>query len=142
MPRFILSTLITAYHLFCNGLPRANSGYEPPSQPPRPGSGGQGQGEGASGMAIATLVLGIGSWFILPLIGSIAGAILGRIELNNIKRGDSPAAGKTIAQIGFWLSVANIALSVFGTCVAVALVLFVYGSFFAMLSAIGLAGAV
>lgn len=141
----ILSAPIRAYHLFNSGLTSANSGYQPPSQPPRSGGGGgggsQGPLDGASGLAIATLVLGIGAWTILPILGAVAGAILGWVELNNIKRGESPAAGKTITQIGFWLSVANLALSVLGTCAAFALIFFVYGSLAAMMGAIGLAGA-
>jgi hypothetical protein len=72
-------------------------------------------------MAIASLVLGVASWFALPLVGAIAGAIIGKIELNKIERGESPEEGETLAQIGFWASIANIVMSVLGTCLVVAL---------------------
>lgn len=150
----ISSALVRASHLFNMGLMSASSGYQPPSQPPRsgrpdrggpdrggPNRGRQGQGEGASSLAVATLVLGIGAWTFLPILSAIVGVILGRVELNNIKRGESSQGGKMITQIGFWLSVVNIVLSVLGSCVAFALIFLVYGSLAAMLGAIGLAGA-
>jgi hypothetical protein len=140
MTRHIVSTLIAAYQLFSTGLSSANSGYQPPSQPPR--SGGGGQGESASGLAIATLALGIGAWTYFPILGAWIGVITGWIELKRIERGESPAAGETFAKIGFWLSVASIVFSVLGSCAAIALILFVYGSLAALLTGIGLAGAV
>lgn len=88
----------------------------------RPGTGpGGSSSDSPSGMAIASLVLGVASWFALPLVGAIAGAIIGKIELNKIERGESPEEGETLAQIGFWASIANIVMSVLGTCLVVAL---------------------
>ena len=82
-----------------------------------------------SNLAIATLICGVGSWLFLPWIGSFLGLIFGFIELGNIKKGKSPAAGKTFTQIGFYLSIAQIVLTVLGGCLFVA----VYLGFFAMI---------
>lgn len=114
-----------------------NSGYQPPSQPPR----GAGAKEEPSGMAYATLGLGIASWFFLPVVAAIVGAIIGWVELKKIERGESPAKGKSVTQVGFWLSVANIALTVLGTCAAVAVVVFVFGGLSAAMAAAGLSEA-
>ncbi len=102
------------------------------------GPGSSSSSDSPSGMAIASLVLGIASWFALPLIGAIGGAILGKIELNKIERGESPEAGETLAQIGFWASVANIVLGVVTTCVGI-LIFAVFG--FSILSLLGLSAA-
>lgn len=136
MLRYFLMNLILVARHFAGLGTSVNSNYQPPSQPPRGGSSG-GQ---SSGMAIATLILGIGSWTFLPVIGAVVGVILGWIELQNIKKGESPQQGKTITQIGFWLSIANIAFAVLGTCVMGALIIFVYGGMAAFFAAMGVAG--
>lgn len=60
-------------------------------------------------MAITSLVLALVSFMMCGPFTAIPGAIIGKIELGKIERGESPQAGKTFAQIGFW---ANVALSV------------------------------
>jgi uncharacterized membrane protein len=75
-----------------------------------------------SGMAVASLILGIASWFALPMLGAVIGAVLGWIEMNRIERGESPAAGRTIAKIGFWLSIVNIVLGVLLSAAVVVLI--------------------
>ncbi|MFW5967774.1 MAG: hypothetical protein ACOCV2_09665 [Persicimonas sp.] len=129
--RMLITSLVV--HLVSGRL--SQEGYEPPSRPPNQSDGG-GSGD-ASGMAVATLLLGIGAWTILPVVGAVGGAALGWFELKNIERGESPQAGKTITQVGFWLSVAQIVLSVLGTCVAVAAAIFIFGGFGAMMAAAG-----
>jgi hypothetical protein len=44
-----------------------------------------------------------------PLL-SIPGLILGKIEMNAIRDGQSPKAGETLAKIGFYLGIAVTAL--------------------------------
>lgn len=68
-----------------------------------------------SGMAVAALLCGIGSWVVLPFVAAVAGVILGKLELGKIARGESPAAGKTFAQVGYYASIANIVVTVLGT---------------------------
>lgn len=115
---------------------RVHSSYPPPSQPPRAGSAEQ-----PSAMAWVTLGLGISAWFLLPLIAALLGAVLGWVELKKIEAGESAQAGKTITQVGFWLSVANIALSVLGTCAAIAIFVVFYGGIAALFVALGLSSA-
>src|SRR5699024_5280834 len=98
-----IALLLRFFSCFDSIVGRANSDYEPPSHSP------QATGE-PSQLAWAVLVMGIASWVILPLIGSVIGAILGKMELDKIKKGESPQAGKTITQVGFWLSVVNLVL--------------------------------
>jgi hypothetical protein len=62
-------------------------------------------------MAIAALVLGIASWVMCGPVLSIPGAIVGKMEMGKIERGESAAAGATLAKAGFWISVANLALA-------------------------------
>src|SRR5687767_7085031 len=69
-------------------------GYPQPYYQPQPG---------ASGLAIASLVFAIISFVICGPVFSLPGAIMGKIEMNNIARGESPRAGETIAKVGFYL---------------------------------------
>jgi len=64
----------------------------------------------ASTRAVASLVLSVAgiSCTCLPL--GVAGMVLGMQELDAIKRGESPEAGKSIAQGGLWIGVVNTAL--------------------------------
>lgn len=98
--------------------PPGGGGFGPPGS--SPGSFGQPPGggfgppmgsppESASPMAITSLVLALVSFMMCGPFTAIPGAIIGKIELGKIERGESPQAGKTFAQIGFW---ANVALSV------------------------------
>jgi hypothetical protein len=92
----------------------------------------------ASGMAIASLVLGIVSWVMgLNLMASIPGAILGKIELDKIKAGDSAEEGRTFAKIGYYASLANIAFFIFAMFAGCLLWLFMFGG----LAFLGLMGA-
>jgi hypothetical protein len=58
---------------------------------------------GASGRAIASLVLGILGIVMCGFLTAIPAAILGKMELNAIQRGESPIAGKGLATAGFWI---------------------------------------
>ena len=95
--------------------------YTPPSQPPRPTA------DKASSLAVMTLLAGIASWTVLPFLGGFLGIVFGLIELGNIKKGQSPEAGKLITQIGFYASIANIVLSILGTCAIFALYFGIFG---------------
>lgn len=106
-------------------------GYQPPSAPPSTSNQ-------TSTLAIVTLLLGILSWTLLPGVAAWGGVITGWIELNNIKKGESAASNKTITQIGFWASVANVGLQFLGGCAAAALFL-IYGA--AFLGMLGLGAA-
>jgi hypothetical protein len=98
-----------------------SGGYGPPSQPPNSNTGGSSE---TSTLAVVTLALGILCWTFLPAITAWGGVITGWIELDKIKKGESPASNKTLTQIGFWASVANIALQLIGGCIAGAILIF------------------
>ena len=112
-----------------------NGGYTPPSQPPQGASSGSSD---TSTLAIATLILGISAWTFLPGIGGWAGMVTGWIELQNIKKGQSPESNKTLTMIGFGASAASVALQIVGGCIA-GIAFLLWGA--AFMSMIGLGAA-
>jgi hypothetical protein len=68
--------------------------------------------QSAGGLAIASLVLGIMSWVCGGILLAIPAVICGKMELNAIQEGRSPESGKVMAQIGFWVGMAHIILTV------------------------------
>ncbi len=80
-----------------------NFGGQPAGQnfaPPPPTSGGTSQ------RATAALVLVIAGFFCCGPFTSIPAAIVGWMEIDAIKKGQSSAAGMTFAQIGLWGGIA------------------------------------
>jgi hypothetical protein len=69
------------------------------------------QQEGASSTSIIALVLGILSFFGPGCLTGIPAWIVGRNELKKIDAGESPAAGRTMAQIGMILGMVTTALT-------------------------------
>ncbi len=67
-----------------------------------------------SNMALASLILGILGWTIIPTIGSIAAIITGHMAKNEIKNSMGSLGGDGMATAGLVLGYANIAL---GICV-------------------------
>lgn len=65
--------------------------------PPPVNSGG-----GASQRAVIALVLTIAGLFCCGALSSIPAAILGWMEMDAIKKGQSPPAGMWMAQVGLW----------------------------------------
>ncbi len=88
--------------------PLAN--YGAPSPAPQGASGKP------SNAAYAAAGLSIASWFVIPLVGAVAGMFIGKSELNKIDAGQSPEAGRIFAQIGWYGGLANLALSVISIC--------------------------
>lgn len=87
-------------------------------------------------MAIAAIVLGAMSWLAgTTLLTSIPGVIVARMELKKIERGESSAGGKTLAQIGFWASLANIIM--FGGLFLIWGCFVVFGIIFSLVGAAG-----
>ncbi len=80
-----------------------NFGGQPAGQnfaPPPSTSGG------ASQRATVALILAIAGLILCCPLASIPAAIVGWMEIDAIKKGQSPAAGKTFAQIGLWGGIA------------------------------------
>jgi hypothetical protein len=90
------------------------SAYMPPPPPPPPNYGGQmnNQSGKASSAAIWALVLGIASWFLCGLFAAIPAWIIGKKEMNAIDAGQSPQAGRSMAQVGMWLGIVQVILGV------------------------------
>ncbi len=61
-------------------------------------------------MAIGSLVCAIAAWVMCGPMTALPGMIIGKMEMNAIDRGESPAEGRTLAVIGFWLSLVNLVL--------------------------------
>lgn len=72
------------------------------------------QQDKASTNAILALVLGIVSFLGCGLITAIPAWIIGKKEVAEINEGRSPAAGRTMAQIGMILGIVATVLSVIG----------------------------
>ncbi len=83
------------------------------------GSGTQG---GASGRAIGSAILAVVTLVLCcgPFTG-IPGAILGWVELEAIKKGQAPEAGRWLAQVGLW---GGIAATVISSVITLFLLLF------------------
>lgn len=127
MKRLVIESTLILFR-----LGRGNMNFTPPSQPPRPAE------EKASPLAVMTLLAGIASWTFLPFFGGFLGIIFGLIELGNIKKGQSPEAGKLITTLGFYASIASVAMTVVGTCALV----FFFGGFGVLMAALASAGQV
>lgn len=73
-----------------------------------------GQQGSASGRAIASMILSIISLFTCGPLLSIPGMILGKMEMNAIRQGQSSPAGETLAKVGFYVGLGATALSCLG----------------------------
>ena len=72
-----------------------------------------------SNMALASLILGILGWTLIPTLGSIAAIITGHMAKNEIKNSMGALGGDGMATAGLVLGYANIAIFVCG-CLAFA----------------------
>jgi len=72
-----------------------------------------------SNMALASMILGILGWTIIPTIGSVAAIITGHMAKNEIKNSMGALGGDGMATAGLVLGYANIAI---GLCVCLAVV--------------------
>lgn len=71
-----------------------------------------------SEMAVVSLVLGIASYVVIPLIGAIGAIITGNLARKEIRQNPSTLTGEGLAQWGMILGWVNIGLSVVGMCLA------------------------
>lgn len=96
-----------------------------PPPPPPQSTGGMSSGTGGSAgtNAIIALVAGILSYVFCPFILGIVAWIMGKGELSKIERNESPEAGRTLAKIGMWLGIVNVALSILFGLVYVLIIL-------------------
>lgn len=68
----------------------------------------------ASTQAIAAVLFGIAAFLFCPVIPALIAIFLGKQELTAIAQGRSAPAGKSFAQIGFYIGLANLGMSLVG----------------------------
>ena len=61
-------------------------------------------------LAIASLICSIGSWFILPVVGAIAGVVLGHIALSQIRHSNPTQDGHGMAVAGLVIGYIHLAI--------------------------------
>jgi hypothetical protein len=69
-----------------------------------------------SNLAIISLVAGIISWVLLPVIGALAAVITGHMARREIRDSGGRVGGDGLALIGLVLGYANLALLALGIC--------------------------
>ncbi|QLD12938.1 DUF4190 domain-containing protein [Microbacterium oleivorans] len=94
--------------------PSAAQGYQPAAYPPPAyGYGGGYAQQKTNALSIVSMISSIvGFIWILPIIGSIAGVIMGHISLSQIKRTGEKGRGMALA--GLIVGYAGLALAVVG----------------------------
>ena len=90
-------------------------------------------GPQTSSMAVVSLVLGIASYFLIPLLGAIAAIITGNLARKEIQQDPKNLSGEGMARWGMILGWVNIGISVIGLCLAIFVVIV------SLLTALGIA---
>jgi hypothetical protein len=100
----------------------------PPPPPPRPVVDYT-TSVHTSGMAIASLVMGIAGWTLLPLVGSILALVFGYAARRDIRRRPDELTGEGLAVAGLVLGWLMVGLSVVGLCIGAFAFCFLIGIF-------------
>lgn len=83
-------------------------------QNPQPGYGQQ-----TNSLAVISLVSGIASYFIVPLLGAIVAIITGNMAKKEIRQSGGRMGGEGLAKWGVILGWVNIAFALIGICFVV-----------------------
>lgn len=112
--------------------------WQPVAQPSLPaGPIGQPQGlvatypPATNGLATASLIFGIGSWFVCPFVGGVVAVICGHMAHSQIKQTGEGGGG--LATAGLVLGYLHLAAAVFVVIFSIV----VFGSLAALLAAVG-----
>jgi hypothetical protein len=65
-----------------------------------------------SNMALASLIMGILGWLLLPIVGSIVAVVLGHAALGEIDRSEGQIGGRGVAQAGLILGYVALGVAV------------------------------
>lgn len=76
-----------------------------------------------STLAIVSLVSGIATWVVLPLVAAIVAVITGHMARNEIRHSAGRLSGDGLALAGLVLGYAQLALLIISICLILALVL-------------------
>jgi len=79
-------------------------------------------GPQSSSLAVISLISGIASYFIVPLLGAIVAIITGNMAKKEIRSSAGRLTGEDMAKWGVILGWVNIALSVAGICLGLLIV--------------------
>ncbi len=69
-----------------------------------------------SSLAIVSLVSGLASWFVLPLIGAIIAVITGHMAKKEIRESAGRVSGVEMANAGLVLGYAHLVVSILAIC--------------------------
>lgn len=86
-----------------------------------------GYGQQSSALAVISLIAGIASYFIVPLLGAIAAIITGNMAKKEINQSGGRITGLGMANWGVILGWVNIGFSFIGLCIGLLAVLGVIG---------------
>lgn len=76
--------------------------------------------------AIASLVLSIGGWTVLPLLGAVGGVVTGHIALHEIAVSEGRTEGRGLAIAGLAIGYTALALALCAAAAAIGVVLLAY----------------
>lgn len=96
----------------------------PRPAPPRPAAP---PGVQTSGMAIASLVMGIAGWTLLPVLGSILAIVFGYAARNEIRQRSGELSGEGLAVAGLVLGWLMVGISVLALCLGAIGLCFFFG---------------
>lgn len=85
-----------------------------------------GYGQQSSTLAVISLIAGIASFFIVPLLGAIAAIITGGMAKKEIHQSGGRMTGEGMAKWGVILGWINIAFAVIGLCFGILAILGVF----------------
>jgi hypothetical protein len=74
-----------------------------------------------SSLAIVSLVSGIASWLVLPVLGALVAVITGHMARKEIRASEGRLTGMDMANAGMILGYVHLALSIVGICLVVLL---------------------
>lgn len=83
-----------------------------------------------STLAVISLIAGIGSWFIFPIVGAIVAIILGHMARREIKESNGNLSGARLALAGLILGYSNFVIAVLAICLVLAIFLGIIPLFF------------
>ncbi len=76
-------------------------------------------GQQTSSLAVISLVAGIASFFIVPVLGALVAVIVGGMAKKEIRQSGGRMTGEGMATAGIILGWINIAIGVIGICLTV-----------------------
>ena len=75
-----------------------------------------------SSLAIVSLVSGLASWFVLPLIGALIAVVTGHMAKKEIRESAGRVSGVEMANAGLILGYAHLAVSFLAICIVLLIV--------------------